>query len=59
MFSYSNGLHFRTINVMQTYEVYKQTKKKWKQVVYVKGNISILMVQGVVPKNTNILCTHK
>ena len=36
-----------------------QKKKKWKQVVYVKGSVSILMVQGVVPKNTNILCTHK
>ena len=36
-----------------------QTNKKWKQVVYVKGNVSILMVQGVVQKNTNILCMHK
>ena len=38
---------------------YTNKQKKWKQVVYVKGNVSILMVQGVVPKNTNILCTHK
>ena len=37
---------------MRTDEVYKQ--KKGNQVVCVKGNVSILMVQGVVPKNTNI-----
>ena len=53
MDTFQNDKCYENIRGIQT------KKKKWKQVVYVKGNVSILMVQGVVPKNTNILCTHK
>ena len=53
MDTFQNDKCYANIRGIQT------NQKKWKQVVYVKGNVSILMVQGVVPKNTNILCTHK
>ena len=58
MFSYSNG-YISERQMLREHTRYTNKQKKWKQVVYVKGNVSILMVQGVVPKNTNILCTHK
>ena len=44
MDTFQNDKCYANIRGIQT------NQKKWKQVVYVKGNVSILMVQGVVAK---------